>query len=339
VRTHTDTRPPDPSCGTHARSHLWPFVSACRDEAIKAIIASKQRVIEAHNKDVEASLAYVSALIGKQSSSEDLPAPDSDAIIASKQRVIEAHNKDVEASLAYVSTLIGKKFAPPGLNSMDDLPGPNPEVFEVGGVPAMAGNAGWDPLRLADSKTHLLVYREAEVKHGRLAMLGVAGWVASELAPHGAGSILQETAGRAPSVLNGGLGSVSPLFWLALVGLLGYVENTTFGNQVSGWQRDRLPAEGEYTPGDLDFDPLDLRSKCAEAWVKTGVSSGPETPSEMAAHWKRNVDLAEIWHGRSAMLAISGFAAQEALWATPVVDQSPLFFATPVYHLLQETIG
>ena len=30
----------------------------------------------------------------------------------------------------------------------------------------MVADAGWDPLRLADTKTHLMVYREAEVKHG-----------------------------------------------------------------------------------------------------------------------------------------------------------------------------
>ena len=310
-------------------SRRWTCVSPYRDEVIKAIIASKQRVVEAHNEDVDASLAYVSALIGEKSP----PDLDSKAIIASKQRVIAAHNEDVEASLEYVSALIGKKFAPPGLKTMDDLPGPNPEVFQVGGVATMAGNAGWDPLRLADSKTHLRVYREAEVKHGRLAMLGVAGWVASELVPHGADSILQETAGRAPSVLNGGLGSVNGLFWLVLLGLFSKVENSTFENQVTGWQ-----SEGEYTPGDWAFDPLDLRTKCAEAWMNTGVSSGLE-PVEMTAHWKRNVDIAEIWHGRSAMLAITGFAAQEALWGTPVVDQSPIFFATPVYHILQETIG
>jgi hypothetical protein len=27
---------------------------------------------------------------------------------------------------------------------------------------------------------------------------------------------------------------------------------------------------------------------------------------------------------------------QEAVWGTPVVDQSPLFFGTPFWHLLQE---
>jgi len=261
------------------------------------------------------------------------------AMIASKERVITAHNEDVDASLAYVSALIGKKFAPPGLATMDDVPGPNPDVFQVGGVPMMPGDAGWDPMRLSDSKTHLLMYREAEMKHGRLAMLGVAGWVASELLPHGADSILKETAGRAPSVLNGGLGSVPATFWLALLAVFSLVENSTFDYQVTGWQSEGKP--WKYTPGDWAFDPLDLRSKCGEAWMKTvpeSQANGLERV-EMTVNAKKNVDIAEVWHGRAAMLAITGFSVQEALWGTPVVDQSPLFFATPVYHLLQEVIG
>ena len=29
-----------------------------------------------------------------------------------------------------------------------------------------------------------------------------------------------------------------------------------------------------------------------------------------------------MWHGRVAMLAITGFAVQEAVWGTPVLTQS-----------------
>ncbi len=35
----------------------------------------------------------------------------------------------------------------------------------------LAGNVGFDPLSLSSTKERLLQYREAEVKHGRLAML------------------------------------------------------------------------------------------------------------------------------------------------------------------------
>ena len=39
-----------------------------------------------------------------------------------------------------------------------------------------AGDVGSDPLNLATSREQLTYYREAEVKHGRLAMLAAAGW-------------------------------------------------------------------------------------------------------------------------------------------------------------------
>ena len=38
------------------------------------------------------------------------------------------------------------------------------------------------------------------------------------------------------------------------------------------------------------------------------------------------MELAEIKNGRLAMLAITGFAVQEAIYGTPVVQQSYAFF-------------
>ena len=60
---------------------------------------------------------------------------------------------------------------------------------------------------------------------------------------------------------------------------------------------------------------------------------------ELLANVKANIDTAEITHGRVAMLAITGFALQEAVWHTAVVDQSPIFFATPVYHGIASLFG
>lgn len=54
---------------------------------------------------------------------------------------------------------------------------------------------------------------------------------------------------------------------------------------------------------------------------------------------KQNVELAEIMHGRAAMLAVTGFALQEAIYQTPIVDQTPIFFATPVYSLIGAGLG
>merc|ERR1719181_1242601 len=76
---------------------------------------------------------------------------------------------------------------------------------------ALPGNADFDPLRLGSASPALLkYYREAELKHGRLAMLAAVGWPASELWDEkladtfGIDSALTSKL-EAPSVLNGGL--------------------------------------------------------------------------------------------------------------------------------------
>jgi hypothetical protein len=77
------------------------------------------------------------------------------------------------------------------------------------------GNKGFDPLNCATSEAVLKSYREAELKHGRLAMLAAAGWPVSELVQPWLSSALRvpdllATGEKAPSVLNGGLDKVRP---------------------------------------------------------------------------------------------------------------------------------
>jgi len=124
--------------------------------------------------------------------------------------------------------------------------------------------------------------------------------------------------------------------------LLAAVESNSLDYQFEGWQSTNKP--WTYKPGDLGFDPLDLRTKPAEQWAKTVPTTGKEAVTgndrvELMVNIKENVDIAEIWHGRAAMLAITGFAFQEALWQTPVVDQTPIFFATPVWRFLGSLLG
>ena len=259
-------------------------------------------------------------------------------MIASKKAVIEAHNADVAASQLWLESFLRAKE----VRKLEDLPGPNPVLDK-----SLAGDYGWDPLNLADSKTHLLLYREAEVKHGRLAMLAAAGWPASELlhgpisAATGSDSLLAETAGRAPSVLNGGLGQVSGLFWFAALGIAAKIEADSVAIQFEGWQSEGKP--WKYTPGDYSFDPANLRGVIADKWADTIPTSDIPADSndrvELKNNIKANVELAEIMHGRAAMLAVTGFALQEAIYKTPIVDQTPIFFATPVYGLIGATLG
>jgi light-harvesting complex I chlorophyll a/b binding protein 1 len=122
------------------------------------------------------------------------------------------------------------------------------EFLGGGGVP---GDYGFDPLKLADKDLHLFSatdramqvirteafadrapelvlrdYRDAEIRHGRLAMMAAVAWPVQEIvAPvlgrffnevegiPGLSDVLSETGGRSPSVLNGGLeNGVVPFF-------------------------------------------------------------------------------------------------------------------------------
>jgi len=144
--------------------------------------------------------------------------------------------------------------------------------------------------------------REAEIKHARIAMMAAVGWPLSEKLDgpisklFGLPYALEATSGRAPSLFNGHLLDGPQGFFLLLVALAtSALELKTLDN-VAG-----LTPTG-YVPGDLGFDPLELSDK------------------------RPDMGLAEIKHGRLAMLAVTGFAVQEAIYGTPVVEQSPGFF-------------
>lgn len=134
--------------------------------------------------------------------------------------------------------------------------------------------------------------REAELKHARLAMLAVIGWPLAELLnPFNALAFIN---GRAPSLFNGGLDAYAPFLLLA-VAAAGFIELQTIDdvNQTYLSQPKKT-----YIPGNLDFDPVGLQEKMSF--------------TDQAAN--------EIYNGRIAMLAITGFAVQEFVWGSPVVD-------------------
>jgi hypothetical protein len=166
---------------------------------------------------------------------------------------------------------------------------------------ALPGDVGFDPLGFAKSEADLMNFREAEVKHARLAMLAAAGWPLSEvfdkkiaLALHL--NPLVDTSDRVPSLLNGGLGKVSPLYWIACIAAAGGVE--FLGMQAKN--------KSGYFPGSLGFDPLGVYPKEKEG--------------------QERMQLAEIKNGRLAMIAIFAFAIQEFVSKQGVVDETPFFF-------------
>lgn len=103
---------------------------------------------------------------------------------------------------------------------------------------------------------------------------------------------------RVPSVLNGGMDKVLPEWWGFCLGLTAAID--LYGIQQS---RKNLSS----FPGDLNFDPLGLYPRDKEG--------------------KMNMQLAEIKHGRVAMMAVLGFAVQEAVLKVGVIDETPVFFS------------
>ena len=178
----------------------------------------------------------------------------------------------------------------------------------------LAGDVGFDPAGFAKTQEELLNFRDAEIKHARIAMLAAAGWPLSELwdkgiaQAEGLPTLLQDPMaegllpygsvkfGLAPSLLNGGLGEVPPLFWLVTLAATAAIE-----------LRGKAAKEEGKLPGDLGFDPL-------------GFAKGA------TAEEYRRLEEQELSHGRTAMLAITTFVAEEAVFKGPVVENTPAFF-------------
>lgn len=189
----------------------------------------------------------------------------------------------------------------------------------------LAADAGFDPAGFVNSKTELYNYREAEIKHARLAMLGAAGWPVAELYDtsianlFGLPSIIEQNAGRDPSVLNGGLGLISPVYWAFVVALTGVIELR--GEQIKNQKKQADKAwmfTGSWVPGDLGFDPLGLY---------TALSPN--------ARGKYLMETAELKNGRLAMVAILIFVIEEFFTGKPVVELTPLFF-TPFPKVVEQ---
>jgi len=143
----------------------------------------------------------------------------------------------------------------------------------------MVGNADFDPWGLS-TPANIKWMREAELKHGRMAQLAWAGYVAVDLGIKFPGDkyagLTSWTAHEA---------TVSNELFYALL-FVGTAETIGF-SQIYGMMEGTVDREA----GDFGFDPLGLLT--------------PETTEKYK--------LAELTHGRLAMLAFSAVVTQSAL--------------------------
>jgi hypothetical protein len=163
----------------------------------------------------------------------------------------------------------------------EDLPG----VLEPVGFFDPAGFAA-----KADEPT-LKRYREAELTHGRVAMLAAVGFLVGEKVE--GSSFLFDSQITGPAISH--LAQVPVGFWVALVVAIGATEQY---RATVGWvEPENVPVakpgllRADYLPGDIGFDPLGLK---------------PSDPEEL-----KILQTKELQNGRLAMLAAAGFMAQE----------------------------
>ena len=149
----------------------------------------------------------------------------------------------------------------------------------------------FDPAGFMEGKSKLEVYRlrEAELAHGRVSMLASAGFLVQEkfhpLFSGDGGPAIDQIPGL-------------PIWvWGLMLAGIGSAEQNRIAR---GWAKVD-PATNKaatalregYYPGDLAFDPLNLK---------------PESPEEL-----RLMQEKELSHCRLAMIAAAGFLSQEAV--------------------------
>jgi hypothetical protein len=186
----------------------------------------------------------------------------------------------------------------------------------------LPGDRGFDPFNFSNDANALQWYRTAEIKHARLAMLAAVGWPIAELFDRKLAFLfnlrpLLVYQDRVPSVLNGGLDRTPAAYWAAVLGVAFAIESLGFIKEGNA-----AKSNSPYTPGDLGFDPL-------------GLAKGNSKDERM---YKAE---AELFNGRLAMLAITGFAIQEWWTQNSVINETPIFFKpiTTVLEQLQDAAG
>jgi len=176
-------------------------------------------------------------------------------------------------------------------------------AFTVDNMPgALAPMGFFDPLGFAanaDENT-LKRYREAEVTHGRVAMLAVIGFLVGEAVEGSSFLFDAQISGPAISHFE-----QIPDGWDALIitligaaeaqrAQIGWVDPANTQYDQPGQLREN------YYPGDIGFDPLGIR---------------PEDPAELD-----EMITKELQNGRLAMLAAAGFLAQETANGLGIVE-------------------
>ena len=161
------------------------------------------------------------------------------------------------------------------------------------------------PPQIRPSALILRDYREAEIRHGRLAMLAAVLWPIQEMLDR----LLLDEDQFGPILYSGITLPYIPLFMTALMLLLGYLDI------YSAQMKEQNDIGEAFAPGDCFWDPLCI------------LEGGND-------RMKRNMSEREIWNGRMAMLAVVLYAFEEVTSHQPLITlaSNSLLFE-PAYEI------
>jgi len=196
------------------------------------------------------------------------------------------------------STLSHTTSNPPSLLQASKSMGAGSAKDYVMSLPGVCAPTGFfDPLGFTDSPTFTVSeakrFREAEVTHGRVAMLATVGWVVQEEYHPFFGGNIGGPAFRHFQEIE----AVFPQFWEIVLVAIGAWE---LRRARIGWKEpsaDSVVSAGDqmrpdFEPGQIGFDPLGLF---------------PSDDADAAFE----LQTKELNNGRLAMISWAGFAAQE----------------------------
>lgn len=176
-------------------------------------------------------------------------------------------------------------------------------TFSVEDLPGILAPVGFfDPLGFAAKADENMIrkYREAELTHGRIAMIATLGFFTGEAVQGNTPLFDGNVKGAAITQI----GQVPAGFWITFTVAAFAIETLRVQRMI--YDPVTCPPElkgkyrTDYTPGDIGFDPLGLK---------------PEDPEKF-----KEKQTKELQNGRLAMLAASGFLAQELVNKKGIVE-------------------
>lgn len=222
-----------------------------------------------------------------------------------------------------VKPLAAAQPAAPKLQPNQPKPNPKPKpksakAFDITSKqPGIVKPTGfWDPWGLAKGKSadKLRWFQEAELKHGRIAMLACVGVIWAEQSHGMFGSLMTDEAASGPAFES--WKAVPGGFWPLLLWWIWGVEAKMVEQLENPDGQTELVFKDNYPLGDLKFDPLRLKNADIDKL--------------------RRQKTQELSNGRLAMLGIAGMWAQEAVTGKTIFTPPPMASAAEFQSLVIE---